>query len=76
MKRYIVLSVATVTLAIPATTAGAATRGAPSPAEYRPECEQGYQSAKAFWDAVLPPGKAIFGPAEKGICGEQKNTPS
>lgn len=75
MKRFVVLSAATITALIP--FASAAPAGASvSPAEYRPECEQGYQALKAFWDAVLPPGKAVFGPMEKGVCGEQKHTPT
>jgi hypothetical protein len=49
---------------------------APAPQEYRPECEQGYQAFKPFWDAVLPPGKSVFGPMEQALCGEQKYTPT
>jgi len=73
MARPIAFTVTTITLAIPlvGTTTGAAT----SPADYRPECENAYQSGKAVWDTVLGPGKALFGPTERSICGEQKHTP-
>jgi hypothetical protein len=67
------LFVATVALVLPTLPAGAAPA---VPTDYQPFCEQGYQGLKPLWDAILPPGKALFGPLEKNICGEQKHTPT
>lgn len=75
MKRLVGLFIASAALVLPAGAAGAL-GSAPAPQEYRPECEQGYQAFKPFWDAVLPPGKSVFGPMEQALCGEQKYTPT
>jgi len=74
MKQFVVaLFVATVGLVLPALPAGA---GPSIPAAYQPFCEQGYQAMRPVYDAVLSPGKAVFGPVETIVCGEQKYTPA
>lgn len=76
MKRFVVLSVATVALVLPGTAAVAAPEST-SPADYRSECEQGYQAFKPVLDPLITsPLKALFGPMEQGFCGEQKHVPS
>jgi hypothetical protein len=72
MKYFVALVVATVTLAIPTTPALASA----APADYRPECEQGYQALKPVLDPLIgSPLKALFGPMEAGFCNEQKHVP-
>jgi hypothetical protein len=73
MKQFVVTFVATVGLVIPALPAGA---GPSNPAAYQPLCDQGYQAMRPVYDAVLSPGKALFGPVETTVCGEQKYTPA
>jgi len=75
MKHFVVLFVATVALALPTTIAGAAP-ASPSPADYRPQCEQGYQAVKPVLVPLITNAKALFGPMEKGLCGDQKHVPS
>ena len=73
MKQLVVtLFVATFGLVLPALPAEA---GTSNPAAYQPFCEQGYQAMRPVFDAVLSPGKAVFGPVETVVCGEQKYTP-
>ena len=74
MKKFVVtLFVATVGLVLPVLPAEA---GRSHPAAYQPFCEQGYQTMRPVYDAVLSPGKAVFGPVETIVCGEQKYTPA
>ena len=72
MKSLVAASVAAIALVLPASAASAESS---SPSDYRPECEQAYTGLQPLWDAVLDPGKALFGPLETGLCGEQKHTP-
>lgn len=74
MRRFIGLFVATIAVALPLSAAGASPASTPS--EYRSECEQFYQSGKAVFDPLITNGKALAGPMEKAICGEQKHTPT
>jgi hypothetical protein len=69
MKQFVALVVATVGLVLPA---GA---GPFVPADYLPLCDQAYQTGKPVYDVVIGPAKAVFGPGETAICGEQKYTP-
>ena len=69
MKHFVALIVATVGLVLPA---GA---GPSVPADYLPLCDQAYQAGKPVYDLVIGPGKAVFGPGETAICGEQKYKP-
>jgi len=72
MKRIALMALVGASVVLPALPASADTA---TPAEYRPECDQGYNALKPVWDAILGPAKAVFGPLETGICGEQKYTP-
>ena len=72
MKQFVALVVATVGLVLPVLPAGA---GPSAPAEYQPFCDQAYQAGKPVYDVVIGPAKAVFGPGETIICGEQKYTP-
>ena len=74
MKRFMGLFVATIAAsALPLSAAGAS--AAPKPADYQPGCEQAYQGGKALFDPIInSPGKALTGPIEKGMCGENKHS--
>ena len=78
MKRFVVLSVASFTLALSAPAAHAApVPSSPAPADYNPGCEQLYQAGKPIIDPLVQsPLKALFGPMEAAFCGEQKHVPS
>ena len=73
MKKFIGLFVATLAAtALPISAAGASTV---KPADYQPGCEQAYQGGKALFDPVInSPLKALTGPVEKGLCGENKHS--
>jgi hypothetical protein len=73
MRQFIGLLTATVTLAIGATAAGA--DPSTQPAEYRAQCDQGYEAGKAVFDPLFQNGKAVAGQLEQGACGEQKHVP-
>ncbi|MGH8997773.1 MAG: hypothetical protein ACRDY7_00075 [Acidimicrobiia bacterium] len=71
MKRFVGLSAAIIALALPAAPAVASDS---APAEYRPECDQFYNSGKALFDPLIAsPASAVLGPVEMGICGENKH---
>ena len=73
MKRFIGLFAATIAAVVPLSAAGASP--APKPADYQPGCEQAYQGGKALFDALInSPLKAVTGPIEKGMCGENKHS--
>jgi hypothetical protein len=73
LKYFVASVVATVTFAMPAAPAYAADT---SPADYQDMCEQGYQAFKVVLDPILSsPLKVIFGPMERGFCGEQRHVP-
>jgi hypothetical protein len=75
MKRFIGLFAATIAAtALPLSAAGASP-AATKPADYQPGCEQAYQGGKALFDALInSPAKAVTGPLEKGLCGENKHS--
>ena len=72
MQHFVAFVVATVGLFLPVLPAGA---GPSVPADYLPLCDQAYQAGKPVYDVVIGPAKAVFGPGETAICGEQKYTP-
>jgi hypothetical protein len=78
MKRFVVLSVAAVTLVLSASAATAApAHSSTTPNDYNPGCDQLYQSGKPVIDPLVQsPLKALFGPMEAAFCGEQKHVPS
>ncbi|HVW33304.1 MAG TPA: hypothetical protein VHL53_12250 [Acidimicrobiia bacterium] len=73
MKKFIGLFVATIAAtALPISAAGASTT---HPADYQAGCEQAYQGGKTLFDAIInSPLKAVTGPVEKGLCGENKHS--
>ena len=75
MKQFVALVVATVGLVLPVLPVLPAGAGPAGPAEYQPFCDQAYQAGKPVYDVVIGPAKAVFGPGETIICGEQKYTP-
>ena len=76
MKRFVVLSMAGFGLTLSALPAHAAS-GAATPAEHNAGCEQMYQAGKSIFDPLAQsPMKALFGPGEAALCGEQKHVPS
>ncbi len=74
MKRFMGLFVATIAAAaLPLSAAGASP--AQQPGTYQPGCEQAYQGGKALFDPLISsPAKALTGPLEKGLCGENKHS--
>ena len=74
MKRFIGLLVATIAVGLPLSAVAAS--ASTSPSDYRPECENFYNQGKAVIDPLVnSPLKAVFGPMEKGVCGDQKHVP-
>jgi hypothetical protein len=74
MKRFIGLFAATIAAVIPLSVAGASP-ATTTPADYQPGCEQAYQGGKTLFDALIAsPAKALTGPLEKGLCGENKHS--
>lgn len=73
MKRFVGLSIATAAIVLPVTPAFAAS--SPTPADYRPECEQVYQGGKAIFDPLIAsPLKPVLNAIEVGLCGGANHT--
>jgi hypothetical protein len=73
MKRFIGLFAATLAAAIPLSVAGASP-ATTKPADYQPGCESAYQAGKPIFDPMIANGKALTGPIEKGMCGENRHS--
>ena len=75
MKRFIGLFAATIAASVLPLSAAGASAAPTRPADYQPGCEQAYQGGKALFDAIIAsPLKAVTGPLEKGLCGENKHS--
>ena len=70
MKRFIGLFVATITVLIPVSVAGASP--APSPADYQAGCDQAYNAGKSAFDALITNAKPAAMALEKAFCGDNK----
>jgi hypothetical protein len=73
MKRFIGLFAATVAAIVPLSVA-AARPATTRPADYQPGCESAYQAGKPIFDPLIAGGKAVTGPLEKGMCGENRHS--
>jgi len=73
MKRFIGLFAATIAAVIPFSVAGA-TPATTKPADYNPGCESAYQAGKPVFDPMIASGKAMTGPMEKALCGENRHS--